>query len=102
MHGRVLKSCQPSCALWVAKSFFIPMTCGPQTAIGHVAEPEPILAGKCDPDLRDTSQNQSPSQQGDEVWNRRASDNTRAHLGREVRSEVTWHVAALKPTLAWR
>jgi hypothetical protein len=51
---------------------------------------------------RDTWQCQSPPQLGGEVRSHRTHDNTRAHLGREVRSEAIEQVPVPEPTSAER
>jgi hypothetical protein len=70
--------------------------------MGHVEALEPTSTGKRGPELRDTWQRQSSSQQGGEVRGRETRGNAGAHLDREARSEVAGHVAAPEPTSAGR
>jgi hypothetical protein len=68
----------------------------------HVEVQEPTSAGKRGPELRDTLQHWSSSQQGGKAWDRGTRGSARTHLGREARSGAAGHVAALEPTSAVR
>jgi hypothetical protein len=70
--------------------------------MGHVEALEPTSIGKRGPELRDTWQRRSSSQQGGEVRVRETRGNAGAHLDREARSRVAGHVAAPEPTSAGR
>jgi hypothetical protein len=63
-------------------------------AMGHVKAPEPISVGKRGPELRDTWQRRSSSQQGGEVRGRGTHGGAGGHLYREVWSETTAYVVA--------
>jgi hypothetical protein len=80
---RTLETREPSCVSRAAKPLFIPVVHSPLGAVGHVAAPElPPRGGKA----------RSHGTRG----------SVRAHLSREVRSEVEGHVAASELTSARR
>jgi hypothetical protein len=70
--------------------------------MGHVAAPEPTSAGRRGPELRNTWQRRSSTQQGGEARGHVTRGNTGDHFNKEVRSEAVGHVAALDPTSAGR
>jgi hypothetical protein len=59
-----------------------------------MAASESTSKGRRGPELRNTWQRRSSTQQGGEAWGHRTRDSVRAHLGREARSEAEEHVAA--------
>jgi hypothetical protein len=59
-----------------------------------VAAPEPTSAGRRGPELRNTWQRRSSTQQGGEARGHGIRGSDGAHLGREARSGVEEHVAA--------
>jgi hypothetical protein len=71
-------------------------------AIRHVAASEPTSVGRRGPELRNTWQRQSLTQQGGEARGHGTCDSTGAHLSKEVRSGAVGHVTALEPTSAGR
>jgi hypothetical protein len=71
-------------------------------AMGHVAAPEPTSAGRRGPELRNTWQRRSSTQQGGEARGHMTRGITGAHLSKEVRSGAVGHVAVLYPTFAGR
>jgi hypothetical protein len=104
-----LNTCEPSCMPGVVKPFFIHVVHSPLGAVGyvaapelssrgggrcHVAAPKPTSTGRRGPELRNTWQRRSPTQQGGEVWDRGTRGGSGAHLCREVWSEGTACVAA--------
>jgi hypothetical protein len=68
--------------------------------MGHVAAPEPTSAGRRGPELRNTLQRRSSTNQGGEARGHGPRGSTGAHLSKVVRSGAAGHVAALKPTSA--
>jgi hypothetical protein len=70
--------------------------------MGHMAAPEPTSAGRRGPELRNTWQRQSSTQQGGEARGHVTRGSTGAHLSKEVRSDAAGHVAAPEPTSAGR
>jgi hypothetical protein len=71
-------------------------------AMGHVAAPEPTSAGRRGPELRNTWQHQSSTQQGGEARGHVTHGSTGAHLSKEVRSGAIGHVVVPEPTSAGR
>jgi hypothetical protein len=67
-----------------------------------VAAPEPTSTGRRGPELRNTWQRQSLTQQGGEARGHVTRGSTGAHLSKEVRSGAVGHVVALEPTSAER
>jgi hypothetical protein len=68
-------------------------------AEGHVVAPEFTLSGRQGPELRDTWQRRSSSQQGGEVWGRGTRGGVEVRLCIEVWSEARAYVAARGCTL---
>jgi hypothetical protein len=69
---------------------------------GHVAASEPTSAWRRDPELRNTWQHRSSTQQGGEARGHGPRGSTGAHLSKEVRSGAAGHMAAPEPTFAGR
>jgi hypothetical protein len=70
--------------------------------MGHVAALEPTSVGRRGPELRNTWQRRSLTQQGGEARGHVTRGSTRAHLSKEVRSGATGHMAAPELTSAGR
>jgi hypothetical protein len=70
--------------------------------MGHVAASEPTSARRRGPELRNTWQRKSSTQQGDEVQSHGLHGSTETHLSKEVRSGDAGHVAAAEPTSTGR
>jgi hypothetical protein len=66
--------------------------------MGHVAAPEPTSAGRRGPELRNTLQHRSSTNQGGEARGHGPRGSTGAHLSKVVRSGAAGHVVAPKPT----
>jgi hypothetical protein len=105
-HERALKTCEPSCVPEAVRHFFIPVTArwGPwgtwqhwscplgEAELGvmrHVAAPEPTLAGRRGPKMRNTWHRRSSTQQVGKTRGHETCGSTGAHLSREVRSGAT-------------
>jgi hypothetical protein len=71
-------------------------------SMGHVAVSEPTSTGRRGPELRNTWQRRSSTQQGGEARGHMPRGNTEDHLSKEVRSGTAGHVAAPEPTSAGR
>jgi hypothetical protein len=67
-------------------------------AMGHVIAPEPTSIGRRGPELRNTWQRRSSTQQGGEARGHVTRGSTGAHLSKEVRSGAVGHVVAPEPT----
>jgi hypothetical protein len=70
--------------------------------MGHVAASEPTSAGRRGPELRNTWQRWSSTQQGGEARGHVTRGSTGAHLSKEVRSGATGHGVAPEPTSVGR
>jgi hypothetical protein len=81
-----------------ARPFFIPVVHSPLGVVGYVAAPEPSSVGRRGPELRNTWQRRSSTQQGGEAWGHMTRGSTGAHLSKEVKSGAVGHVAAPEPT----
>jgi hypothetical protein len=71
---------------------------GPQSAVRHVAAPEPFSARRRGLELWNTWWRQSPPQLGGGVWSCGTHGSIRALLSWEVGSIVVGHVAAPEPS----
>jgi hypothetical protein len=67
-------------------------------AMGHVAALEPTSTRRRGPELRNTWQRRSLTQQGGEARGHVTRASTGAHPSKEVRSGAAGHVAAPEPT----
>jgi hypothetical protein len=63
-----LKTHEPSYMPRAIKPFFIPVVHSLLSAVGHVAAPEPSLAGRQSLELQDTWWHRSPPRRGLELW----------------------------------
>jgi hypothetical protein len=70
--------------------------------MGHVTTTELTSTRRRDPELRNTWQHRSSTQQGDETRGHGPRGSTGAHLSNEVRFGAVGHVAAPEPTSAGR
>jgi hypothetical protein len=70
--------------------------------MGHATASEPTSAGRRGPELRNTWQHRSSTQQGGEARGHEPRDSTGAHLSKEVRSRAAGHMTAPEPTSAGR
>jgi hypothetical protein len=70
--------------------------------MGHVVAPEPTSARRRGPELRNTWQRCSSTQQGGETLSHVTRGSTGSQLSKEVRSEAAGHVVASEPTSAGR
>jgi hypothetical protein len=70
--------------------------------MGYVKASEPTSVGRRCPELRNTWQRWSSTQQGGEARGHVTRGSTGAHLSKEVRSEVAGHVVAPEPTSTGR
>jgi hypothetical protein len=68
----------------------------------YVAAPELTLTRRQGPELRNTWQHRSSTQQGGVARDHGPHGSTGAHLSKEVKSGVVGHVAALEPTSVGR
>jgi hypothetical protein len=68
----------------------------------YVAAPKPTSAGRRSPELRNTWQRWSSTQQGGESRGHGPCGSTGAHLNKEVMSGAAGHVVAPEPTSAGR
>jgi hypothetical protein len=83
-------------AMWQRRSS--PLGEAEPRAMGHVAALESTSTGRRGPELRNTWQRRSSTQQGGETQGHEPCDNTGAHLSKEVRFGAAGHVAAPDPT----